>query len=135
MYNIRKIADSIFQAPSQDDLVQRQLEALGAVKNPDGSYDVSGNVKITKQFVRNGKLTIRFNKVKGKFYCSNNNLTSLEGGPSTVGGDFHCYTNNLTSLEGGPSTVEGSFDCSDNKKKFTKEEAAAICDVKGKIYV
>ena len=51
----------------------------------------------------------------GNFYCSNNQLTSLEGAPSSVGGDFLCYDNKLTSLEGAPSSVGGDFWCSYNQ--------------------
>jgi hypothetical protein len=53
--------------------------------------------------------------VGGSFYCYNNNLTSLQGGPQAVGGDFYCYNNNLTSLQGAPQVVGGRFDCSSNK--------------------
>jgi len=42
-------------------------------------------------------------------------LTSLEGGPQTVGGSFLCYNNKLTSLEGGPQIVRGWFSCSSNQ--------------------
>ena len=72
--------------------------------------------------------------VGGGFYCQNNDLTSLEGAPSTVG-NFYCSNNNLTSLEGAPSTVGGGFHCSKNTKKFTKEEVKAVSKVKGDIYV
>ena len=51
----------------------------------------------------------------GDFYCSNNNLTSLEGAPSVVNNDFYCSNNKLTSLEGAPSAVKGDFVCSYNK--------------------
>jgi len=54
-------------------------------------------------------------EVTGSFYCSYNQLTSLEGSPETVGESFLCYNNKLTSLEGGPQTVGGSFSCSDNQ--------------------
>ena len=51
----------------------------------------------------------------GYFYCSDNQLTSLEGAPSSVGGYFICTNNQLTSLEGAPSSVGGDFECSYNK--------------------
>ena len=54
-------------------------------------------------------------EVTGSFLCVNNKLTSLEGGPQTVGGWFYCYSNKLTSLEGGPQTIGRSFNCSDNR--------------------
>jgi hypothetical protein len=52
--------------------------------------------------------------VDGDFWCSYNKLTSLVGAPSSVGGYFDCYYNNLTSLEGAPSSVGGYFRCSNN---------------------
>jgi hypothetical protein len=51
----------------------------------------------------------------GGFYCSNNQLTSLEGAPSSVGGTFYCSRNQLTSLKGAPSAVGGYFDCGINQ--------------------
>ena len=48
------------------------------------------------------------------FYCTDNQLTSLEGAPSSVGGDFVCYNNQLTTLEGAPTSVGGYFWCSNN---------------------
>jgi len=55
-----------------------------------------------------------FVEVTGTFYCSYNQLTSLEGAPQTVGGHFSCIHNQLTSLEGAPQTVGGDFYCSKN---------------------
>jgi len=51
----------------------------------------------------------------GDFFCSNNQLASLEGAPSHVGGDFFCSNNQLTSLKGAPSHVGGRFYCNNNK--------------------
>ena len=53
--------------------------------------------------------------VGGWFYCENNRLTSLERGPQTVGESFWCENNQLTSLEGGPQTVGESFRCDNNR--------------------
>ena len=49
------------------------------------------------------------------FSCSNNQLTSLEGVSKEVGGDFVCSHNQLTSLKGAPEKVGGSFYCSHNQ--------------------
>ena len=49
------------------------------------------------------------------FDCSNNKLTTLVGAPKEVGGHFRCYNNKLTSLEGAPQVVGGDFSCSNNK--------------------
>jgi hypothetical protein len=86
--------------------------------NSDGLYDVNSNInlKYFKQFVdSDGKLTIKFNKVSGRFDCSDIGLTSLEGAPKEVDGDFYCDNNKLTSLKYGPEKVKGVFHCRDNK--------------------
>jgi len=58
--------------------------------------------------------TLKIRKVHGHLDCSYNNLTSLEGAPSSIDGSFICYKNNLTSLEGAPSSVGSRFNCSNN---------------------
>lgn len=73
--------------------------------------------------------------VTGRFDCSGNNFTNLEGGPNSVGGDFNCRDNELTTLEGSPSSVGGDFYCKYNKKQFTEEEIREVCDVKGTVYI
>ena len=80
--------------------------------NDDGSIDVDGDV----DFINLGltELPLKFNKVRGDFYCRGNNLTTLLGGPIEVGETFNCNYNNLTSLEFGPKIVGGRFLCSDN---------------------
>ena len=74
--------------------------------------------------------------VGGNFHCGNNNLTSLQGSPESVGKDFYCSrNNNLISLQGSPENVGGDFWCRGNKIKFTEQQVRAICDVKGRVYV
>jgi hypothetical protein len=85
--------------------------------NDDGSYDVDGDVELAqfKHFIGpDGKLTVKFNKVTGDFYCSGLNLTSLEGAPKKVGGSFNCERNQLTSLEGCPEKIPVHFVCKNN---------------------
>lgn len=59
-------------------------------------------------------------KVGAGFYCNNNSLTSLVGAPQEVGasqeddGDFYCYDNSLTSLLGAPQKLSGDFYCYNN---------------------
>ena len=48
------------------------------------------------------------------FYCSNNNLTTLKGGPKSVGGMFS-YNNQLTTLEGCPEIIKGNLIVTGNK--------------------
>ena len=80
--------------------------------NPDGLVDVDGGVDLNKFTLK--KLPFKFGKVTGHFDCSNNNLTSLQGAPTSVGGGFICSNNNLTSLQGAPTSVVGSFFCTEN---------------------
>ena len=53
--------------------------------------------------------------VGGNFWCGHNNLTSLEGAPTSVDGTFYCGYNHLTSLEGAPTSVGISFYCGNNE--------------------
>ena len=83
--------------------------------NPQtGLVDVTGNFDCSWQSLDSFK-GVRFGHVSGYFYCSRNNLTSLEGAPQSVDGSFSCYYNNLTSLEGAPQSVGVDFSCSRNK--------------------
>ena len=102
--------------------------------NDNLTIDVKGDVNLNNRDLTKFPEFIRFNKVSGDFWCSGNNLVSLEGCPSSVSGDFWCSGNNLVSLEGCPSSVGGDFGCSNNKVKFTKEDVNRLCDVKGEIY-
>jgi uncharacterized protein YlbG (UPF0298 family) len=104
-----KIPITIFQSLTQDEHQKRlykQLEQYD-VEVYDGNIDISEK-GLTKLPFKNLK------KVTGHFYCPNNNLTTLEGAPESVGGYFYCYYNNLTTLEGAPKSVGGSFGCSNN---------------------
>ena len=95
--------------------------------NKDGSYDVDGNVHLDKSFVdSNGKLKVKFNKVKFRFDCFAIGLKSLEGCPKEVGSDFDCEDNELTSLEGGPSKVYGMYNCSWNKLTNLEGSASTV---------
>ena len=79
-----------------------------------GEINVEGDFVITKNYTRDFK-GLQFGKVTGNFDCSDNRLTSLEGGPTRVEGNFYCSANSLTSLEGGPTRVGGNFYCSYNR--------------------
>ena len=117
-------------------------------KNPDGTYDFDYDVDISLKNLK--KFPVKFNVVKGDFYCPNTQLTTLEGAPKEVkmhfvcshnqlislkgdsekvGGYFDCRYNKLTSLEGAPIKVKGSFDCSWNK--LTSLEGGAPKEVGG----
>ena len=74
-------------------------------------------------------------EVEGSFSCYDNKLTTLQGGPKTVGGGFYCYDNKLTTLQGAPKTVGGGFSCHDNPGNFTAEDVRAVSNVGGEVYV
>lgn len=81
--------------------------------NDDGSIDVDGPVSLSSCGLT--KLPLRFRNVTGYFYCSYNQLTTLEGAPTSVGYNFDCSYNQLTSLEGSPEYVGANFFCNDNQ--------------------
>jgi len=82
--------------------------------NTDGSIDVDERV-VDLRFEKLTKLPLKFNKVNGSFYCSQNNLTSLEGSPKEVNHNFFCYNNKLTSFKGAPKIIRLGFYCENNK--------------------
>ena len=74
----------------------------------DGKVDIDGNVNL--EFYHLLELPIEFGNVTGNFWCSNNNLKSLDGSPDIVDGDFYCVAcHDLKSLEGGPKIVKGNY--------------------------
>ena len=100
--------------------------------NSDGSIDVNGYVYIDKEFVKDGKLTIKFNKVNGSFNCDRLELVSLEGCPEYIENSFDCSDNQLKNLEGCPKYVGGIFDCSYNELINLDELPK---EIKGDIYL
>jgi len=117
-------------------------------ENADGTVDVDDDVDISQNELE--KIPIKFGKVSGSFYCSSNQLTTLEGAPKSVGLDFVCgfnqlttlegapksvgldfvcSSNQLTTLEGAPRKVGGSFYCDGNPVEFTEEDVKKVCNV------
>jgi hypothetical protein len=92
--------------------------------NEDRSIDVDGSVDLINFNLH--KLPLKFGNVSGSFYCSNNQLTSLEGCPESVGGSFYCSNNQLTSLEGSPKTVDGDFVCIGNELTSLVESPESV---------
>jgi hypothetical protein len=95
------------------DSICRKYGITNYTVHPDGTVDVDGDVDLYEKKLT--RLPIKFGKVSGSFWCSSNELTTLEGCPSSVGGHFYCDNNQLTTLKGGPKEVGGSFFCSRNK--------------------
>jgi hypothetical protein len=68
------------------------------------------------------------------FYCSDNDLTDLEGAPQKVGGVFYCHSNQLTSLVGAPQKVGGDFSCHNNPVSEKTLASIFVLMQKGKSY-
>jgi hypothetical protein len=95
------------------DVICKEYGIKNYTINPDGTVDVSGDVKLYGKGLKN--LPLNFGKVGGDFYCSYSQLTTLEGAPKQVGGRFDCSHNQLTTLEGAPKEVGGNFYCRSNQ--------------------
>ena len=102
---------------SQQELTQEQRDWLDActtgtwkVDPQTGLVDVDGSFNCNYQGLTDFK-GVRFGHVERYFSCADNNLTSLEVAPQSVGGDFDCSHNELKSLEGAPRSVGGDFSC------------------------
>jgi hypothetical protein len=79
-----------------------------------GLVSCTGDVGLQPE-LKHERLPVSFDMVDGDFWCHNNQLTTLEGAPTSVGGDFGCYHNQLTTLEGAPTSVGGDFRCYHNQ--------------------
>ena len=105
---------------SQVNSICRQLKLKDYQINDDLTVDVNHvghfdeSVKITRENIVDGKLPIKFNKVKGGFEANWCGLTTLEGSPKWVGGNFQIVSNKLTTLEHAPGYVGGGLNCRDN---------------------
>jgi len=103
--------------------------------NDDLTIDIKYNVDLSYSSLTCLPSFIKFNKVSGGFYCYNNQMTSLEGCPRTVGGSFSCYCNQLISLKGCPTIVDGRFYCFSNNKQFSVKYVRSLCKAIGGISV
>jgi hypothetical protein len=97
------------------------LKGLNYTENEDGTINVKGDVNLLSLMLE--ELPFTFGEVDGKFDCSNNLLSTLEGCPRKVTGDFICANNLFRSLVGGPQEVGGEYDCQTNAKLTSLEGA------------
>ena len=102
---------------SQEKFLNKYTEGTWSVNPSTGLVNVQGSFDCSYLVLFSFK-GISFGHVSGNFRCYNNQLTSLEGAPQTVGGSFSCMDNRLTSLEGAPQAVGGNFFCSYNELTF-----------------
>jgi len=98
----------------QIDWLDKCVERSWKLNTSTGLIDVNGDFDCRKQGLTDLK-GVKFGKVSGRFTCTYNQLTTLEGAPQTVGGSFYCYNNQLTTLEGAPQTVGVNFFCENNQ--------------------
>jgi hypothetical protein len=61
------------------------------------SIDVDGDVNMCRKDLH--RIISKFNKINGKFVCSDNHLLSLDGAPKQTSSDFSCSGNKLDSIE------------------------------------
>ncbi len=80
--------------------------------NDDGSIDTKYSVDLSNRDL--DEIPIKFNKVRGYFDCSNNNIKSLKNSPKIMEGHFICSSNNITNLIHSPLYISGLFQCSNN---------------------
>lgn len=98
----------------REESIEYFIKVYNLTLNPDGSYDTSRDIRLTRGIVEDGKLLIKFKKVNGDFNCELAKLKTLEGCPEIVGGDYNCYINHLTDLQGAPEVIHGDFECAGN---------------------
>ena len=96
----------------QRKFLDKNTRGIWSVNN-EGLVDVEGSFLCYNQGLEDFS-GIRFGKVFGNFYCSSNQLRTLDGAPRKVSGNFNCYGNQLKTLEGAPRKVDGSFYCHEN---------------------
>lgn len=107
--------EELSSGPVADKKIHDECKKYGIIYysiNNDMTIDVTGDVDLSKMKLKT--LPLNFNKVTGDFYCSFNNLTSLEGCPKIIGGEFSCNDNELKSLKYGPIKIGTSYNCSKN---------------------
>lgn len=102
-----------FKTREETEVWLKEMGVENYTINEDLTVDVDGDVTLYKKNL--ASLPVTFGKVSKNFDCTYNQLTSLKGGPQSIGNDFICSENKLTSLENAPQSVGGDFYCSANQ--------------------
>jgi hypothetical protein len=90
-----KIAEVIKQ-PNIEKILKRNFNIEGSVDIVGDIVNITGICDLHRKIQ---KLPVQFGNVSGDFNCGRNQLTTLEGAPSSVGGSFYCsYSDNLPLL-------------------------------------
>lgn len=91
---------------------------LSSVKKIDRDENIFLGEFLRKNFIKDGRLTVKFKRWDGDFILSDwghyTTIKSLEGCPEIVNGDFRADKCGLTSLKGAPRVVTGEFCCCEN---------------------
>jgi hypothetical protein len=95
-------------------ILKSHFTIKGKIIISNNIVDVVGDCKI-KNDIKIAKFPVQFGNVSGDFSCDNNQLTTLQGAPQSVGGYFSCNVNQLITLQGAPTSVGGDFYCHYNK--------------------
>ena len=109
--------EDIFKPPSDEEArerekrwLKRKFDKSKLIDNGDGTFDYDGDLDLFNLGLTSLlDLPYKLRRVRGDFYCTYNQLTTLEGAPREVGGGFSCSYNQLTTLEGAPEKVGGDF--------------------------
>ena len=94
--------------------LNKHVQGSWSINPETGLVDVDGHFHCNNLELKSFH-GIRFGEVTGDFYCNDNQLVTLEGGPEKVGGDFSCSRNQLVSLEGAPEKIDKDFYCNRNQ--------------------
>lgn len=100
--------------PKQKEFLDRYTKGTWSLNPKTGLVDVEGDFDCHGRNLKSLS-GVRFGHISGGFWCSNNQLTSLDGAPQSVGLSFSCTNNQLTSLEGAPQSLGVSFYCNGNQ--------------------
>jgi len=117
--------DDIFRPATEKELEERKIEEnettskwvskfetrKDVTKNPDGSYDVHGDLNFSESVGE--RLPVNFNKIESNFSCCGS----------------------LETLEGFPREVTGNLFLHNHGTRFTIKDIKRICNVKGRITV
>jgi hypothetical protein len=95
-------------------ILNRHFKITGKIDINNGIVNITGNCEI-KNKIEIQKLPVQFGNVSGDFNCDNNQLTTLESAPTSVGRGFYCNDNQLTTLYGAPKSVGREFQCDRNQ--------------------
>lgn len=75
--------------------------------------DITGDVNMSDKGL--SKLLDEYGHISGSFIVSNNDLTTLINGPTSVGADYYVGQNPLRNLTGCPSIVPKDFNCANTE--------------------